>query len=123
MAPVPAVAASNRVVATDGGDPVESASRKVDFSRITPRQLQAYLDDMIAKDQIDPDDAVAMFGSIPGRWYTERPDAPIDFDSNIKAIADFNRNNGYPAIAVWYDGLSERMKLMEARSAPISVIA
>jgi hypothetical protein len=103
--------------------PSEDVSQRLDFSRMTPRQLHAYIDDMIFKGEIDPDDACALFGSIPMQWYKERPDTPIDVAANIQGIADFNRNNGYPAVAVWYDGLSERMKLMEARSAPISVIA
>lgn len=104
-------------------DPVEPASRPVNFSHISPRQLLAYVNDMISKDQIDPDDATSMVGSIPGAWYTERPDTPLDFASNIKAIADFDRNNGYAPLAAWYDGLSDRMKIMEARSSPVSVRA
>jgi hypothetical protein len=113
----------SRVVDVDQSEPSERSIKKVDFSRITPRQLQAYLDDMIAQDKIDPDDATSMFNSIPGEWYTDRPDVSIDFSSNIKGIAEFDRNNGYPALAAWYEGLAERMRIMEARSVHVSVMA
>lgn len=112
----------NAASATKMGS-AEGVSRRVDFSHMTPRQLNAYLDEMTFKGQIDPDDGGALFGSIPMEWYEERPDTPFDFASNIKAIADFDRDNGYPALAAWYDGLLERMKIMEARSSPFSAIA
>lgn len=112
--PLPALSAG-----ADGSKPVA----RIDLSRMTPRQLQAYVDDMIAKDRIDPDDAVALFGSIPLEWYDERPDVPIDLNANIKGMADFARDNGYDALAAFYRGLMERMKSMEACSVPLSVIA
>lgn len=90
---------------------------------MTPRQLHAYIDEMIFADQISPDDAGSLFGSIPLEWYEERPDTPIDVTSNIKGIAGFDRNNGYPALAAWYEGLAERMRIMEARSVHVSVMA
>ncbi len=113
----------SRAVDVDQSELCARSTQQVDFSRITPRQLQAYLDDMIAQDKIDPDDATSMFNSIPGEWYTDQPDVPIDFSSNIKGIAEFDRNNGYPALAAWYEGLAERMRIMEARSVHVSVMA
>lgn len=100
-----------------------SVRQRNDFSHMTPRQLHAYIDEMIFADQISPDDAGSLFGSIPLEWYEERPDTPIDVTSNIKGIAEFDRNNGYPALAAWYEGLAERMRIMEARSVHVSVMA
>ncbi|MET4677441.1 hypothetical protein [Luteibacter sp. ME-Dv--P-043b] len=116
-------ASVSRAAAVDQSESSARSTQRIDFSYITPRQLQAYLDDMIAQDKIDPDDATSMFNSIPGEWYADQPDVPIDFSSNIKAIAEFDRNNGYPALAAWYEGLAERMRIMEDRSVHISVVA
>jgi len=94
---------------------------RIDFSRITPRQLQAYLDENLKNGTIDIGDASALGSSIPGEWYTERADSPIDLKGTIKGIASFDRRNGYDTAAVFYEGLAARMSLMEQASARISV--
>lgn len=119
--PAPRRESSPKPDMSEKGAAAGGAQHLIDFSHMTPRQLQAYIDEMIFADQISPDDAGSLFGSIPFEWYEERPDTPIDLASNIKGIADFDRNNGYPELATWYDGLLERMKAMEARSVHISI--
>ncbi|WP_369926891.1 hypothetical protein [Xanthomonas sp. NCPPB 2632] len=121
--PVPTREPLPKSAISEKGTFAGSVQQRIDFSHMTPRQLHAYIDEMIFADQISPDDAGSLFGSIPLEWYEERPDTPIDVMSNIKDIADFDRNNGYPELAQWYDGLLERMKTMEARSVHISIRA
>lgn len=100
-----------------------STLKTVDFSNITPRQLHAYLDKMIMSGRIDGLDCSTLFGSIPGEWYTERPDVPMDLTSEIKGVMEFARDNGFGPLAAYYAGLTDRMKLMEAQGLPISVVA
>ena len=98
-------------------------SKTVDFSAITPRQLQAYLDEMITSERMSVDDGAALGSSIPGEWYTQQPDVPIDLRSNIRGIMEFARDNGFKPLAAFYAGLMDRMKMMEAQGLPISVVA
>lgn len=105
-----------------GSTPERSEAGRINFSHITPRQLHAYVDDMIRRDQIAPDDADALFGSIPLDLYTECPDSPINLKETINGIAEFDRRNGYDSLAVFYEGLAARMSLMEQRSLPVSVM-
>lgn len=95
----------------------------VNFSSITPRQLQAYLDRMLESGDIDVDDASSLGGLIPLDLYTECPDSPIDLRETVKGVAEFDRRNGYDALAAFYEGLATRMNLMEQRSQPVSVMA
>jgi hypothetical protein len=103
-----------------------SASRAVDFSNITPRQLQAYLDDRLMSGKIDGPDGLyctTLFGAIPGEWYAERPDVPIDLTKTIGSMTDFARDNGFSKLVSLYDGLMDWMKAMERQPAHISVMA
>ncbi|PTR34754.1 hypothetical protein C8J98_10110 [Luteibacter sp. OK325] len=103
-----------------------STPRAVDFSNITPRQLQAYLDDRLMSGQIDGPDGLyctTLFGAIPGEWYAERPDVPMDFTATISSMAGFARDNGFSKLVSLYDGLMDWMKMMETQPARISVIA
>ncbi len=98
-------------------------SRCIDFSRVTPRQLQEYLDEMIFSKQIDPDDATALSTSLPSGISELAPDTPIDLTAQIQGMIEFDRNNGFDLLATFYSGLLSRMKLMEDRSVHISVKA
>ncbi|NII54649.1 hypothetical protein [Luteibacter sp. SG786] len=97
---------------------------RVDFSRITPRQLQAYCDELIfTGGDAEFEDASALFTSLPSGIFESDPDKPIDLAGHIEGMIEFDRNNGFDALAVFYAGLLERMKLMEAKSVHLSVVA
>lgn len=104
-------------------EPASTSSKTIDFSNITPRRLQAYLDEMIMSERMDIDDGSALFNSLPRGWYADHADVPMDLTSNIKGIMEFARDNGFGPLAAFYTGLMDRMKLMEAQGLPISVVA
>jgi hypothetical protein len=95
----------------------------VDFSRVTPRRLQAYVNEMIKSDRMTAKDGTALCQSIPREWYSHRPDVPVDITSNIKSAIASARGNGSKPLAAFYASLMDRMKLMEAQGVPISVVA
>jgi hypothetical protein len=96
----------------------------IDFSRVTPRQLQAYCDELIfTGGKAEFEDASALFTSLPSGIFESAPDTPIDLTAQIKGMVEFDRNNGFDVLAAFYEGLLERMKLMEARSVHLSVVA
>ena len=97
--------------------------KSVDFSAITPRQLQGYLDELITSERLSVDDGAALGSSIPSEWYIQQPDVPIDLKSTITGIMEFARASGFKPLATFYAGLMERMKMMEAQGLPISVVA
>lgn len=104
----------------------EAVSKSVNFSHITPRQLQAFLDDRLMSGNVDGPDGLyctTLFGSIPGEWYTERPDEPMDMTSTIGSMADFARDSGFTSLVRLYDGLSDWMKMMQEQSVRLSVFA
>jgi hypothetical protein len=61
--------------------------------------------------------------AIPRGALQDAPDTPMDVRSMIEGIIEFDRLNGFDALAAFYTGLLERMKLMEDRSVHISVCA
>ena len=96
----------------------------VDFSRITPRQLQALCDDLIFNGgEAGFEDAVDLGNALPSGVFFEHPDTPIDLRAQIEGMVEFGRSNGFDALATLYSGLLERMTLMEARSVHLSVVA
>jgi hypothetical protein len=103
-----------------------SVPRAIDFSNITPRQLQAYLDSRLMSGQVDGPDGLyctTLFGAIPGEWYTERADVPMDMTATIGSMSGFARDHGFSKLVNLYDGLMDWMKMMEAQPARISVMA
>ncbi|NID15605.1 hypothetical protein [Luteibacter yeojuensis] len=127
--PVPGDA-SKAMRPSQGPQPQESRkqdrpplSNRIDFSRVTPRQLQEYLDEMIFSEQIDLLDATALSTSLPSGIFERAPDTPIDLRAQIEGMIEFDRNNGFDLLATFYTGLLERMKMMEDRSVHISVTA
>ncbi|MGN6093235.1 MAG: hypothetical protein ACTHOL_12850 [Luteibacter jiangsuensis] len=100
------------------------STARIDFSRITPRQIQDYCNELIFNGgDAEFEDASAIFTSLPSETFEGDPDTPIDLRGHIEGMIEFDRNNGFDALAVFYAGLLERMKLMEARSVHLSVVA
>lgn len=100
--------------------------KQIDFSKITPRQLHAFLDETVMSGKIDATEMLhcsTLFCAIPGEWYTEQPDVPLDLTATVASMADFARDNHSSSLARSYDDLLDWMKLMEARSARLSVMA
>ncbi len=106
-------------VRTPGSMPVGA----IDFSRVTPRQLQGYINAMIKNNHMTAREGSALNTSIPREWYTHRPDVPVDITSNIKGIMRAAHGDGSKPLAAFYASLMDRMKLMEAQSLPVSVVA
>jgi hypothetical protein len=103
--------------------PGATSSESLDFSNITPRQLHAYLDEMTISERMDIDDGTTLFNAVPRGLYADRPDVPIDLTSRIKSILEFNLDSDSKPLSMFYAGLMDRMKLMEAQGLPISVVA
>ncbi|MGE7139562.1 hypothetical protein ACQKIE_18200 [Luteibacter sp. NPDC031894] len=100
------------------------ASKGIDFSRITPRQIQSLCDELIfTGGEQEFDDASALGNSLPSGIFERAPDTPINLTGQIEGMIEFDRNNGFDLLATFYSGLLDRMKLMEARSVHISVKA
>lgn len=102
------------------------ASEAIDFSNITPRKLQAYVDERLMSGAVDGPDGLyctTLFDAIPAEWYTERPDVPMDLTKTIGSMTDFARDNGFSKLVNLYDGLMDWMKAMEGQPAHISVMA
>jgi hypothetical protein len=121
-------AASTNVAGTAVPSALDSrdSSKSVDFSKITPRKLQAYLDERLMSGHVDGPDGLycsTLFSAIPGELYAEQPDVPVDLTETIKSMSDFARNHGESKLVSLYNGLSDWMKMMEAQSVRISVVA
>ena len=99
------------------------SSESVDFSCVTPRQLQAYVNDMIKSGRMTTKEGSALSSSIPHEWYTMRPDVAVDFTANMKGKRDAAHVEGSSPLAAFYSALMGRMKMMEAQGLPISVVA
>jgi hypothetical protein len=105
---------------------VAANSKVIDFSHVTPRQLQTYLDDRLMSGAIDGPDGLyctTLFGAIPREWYTEQADVPIDLTGTIQSMTDFARDQGASKLVDLYGGLIDWMKMMEAQPAHVSVLA
>lgn len=109
-------------------DPAQAAGwsilKGIDFSRITPRQIQSLCNELIftgGKQEFE--DASALGNSLPAGIFERAPDTPIDLTGKIEGMIEFGRNNGFDLLATFYSGLLDRMKLMEDRSVHLSVMA
>lgn len=100
-----------------------SGVRRIDFSHITPRQLNAYLDEMIFSEQIDPMDATVLLGAFSSEQYERYPDKPVNLKAEIDGTMKFHADRGDVLMATWYAGLLERIDSMEQQSVHISVYA
>lgn len=101
-------------------------AKSPDFSRITPRQLQAFLDDRLMSGYIDGPDGLycsTLGGSIPGEWYTECPDMPVDLTATINSMTGFARVHDFSKLVSLYEGLSNWMRMIEVQPTHISVMA
>ncbi|HVI55048.1 MAG TPA: hypothetical protein VM621_08350 [Luteibacter sp.] len=104
----------------------KSAPDVIDFSNVTPRQLRAYLDDRLMSGRVDGPDGLyctTLFGSIPGEWYTERADVPMDLTATIDSMTGFARGQGSAKLVSLYEGLNDWMKMVEAQAKSLSVMA
>jgi hypothetical protein len=97
--------------------------RAVDFSHVTPRQLQTYANEMIKNGRMTAENGSASTRSLPHEWYDKRSDVAVDISANLHSSMASARNNGSQPLAAFYSGLTDRMKRMEAQSLPVSVVA
>lgn len=101
----------------------EGVKGSVDFTRITPRRLNAYLDEMIANDRIDPLDATVLGGVFSAEEYEKSPDRPVNLKAELEGTMKFHENHGDTLLATWYAGLMDRLETMEKQSMHVSVYA
>src|SRR6202000_846756 len=91
------------VIAQDGG----GVSGAVDFSRITPRQLQKFLDDRLMGGYVDGPDGLycsTLACAIPRDLEIEQPDVPVDLTATIESMNGFARDHGCSKLGNLYDG-------------------
>lgn len=101
----------------------EGVKGSVDFTRISPRQLNAYLDEMIASDRIDPLDATVLGGAFSAEEYDRFPDRPVNLKAELEGTMKYHENHGDTLLATWYAGLMDRLETMEKQSIHVSVYA
>lgn len=117
--------AKNAVSAVAKLEAKEQASgvRRIDFSHITPRQLNAYVDEMIFSDQIDLTDAGVLMGAISTDAFEHFPDAPVNLKGELQGTMKYYESHGDTLLATWYAGLLDRLETMERQSIHVSVYA
>lgn len=97
--------------------------KRLDFSNVTAREVGEYVDDLMSRGEIDPDDAAALAHCMPSAWYENNLDTPFNLRAEIESIRDFDKAHGFDFHAAFYEGLLQRMKLMEDRSVHVSIVA
>lgn len=104
-------------------DPLETGSGNgINFSRVTPRQLHAYLNELIFSNQIDLLEVGAFTGAVTGDEWLNQSDVPIDLRGRIQGQIEFDLDRG-GSLVEWYADALKHMDLLEARSVRLSVMA
>lgn len=96
--------------------------KRVDFSHITPRQLQNYINERIFSDTIDPDEATSIMGQLSTYQMRDAPDVPFDLRAQMTGTMEFHQDRGDP-LAAWYAHLIKRLDEMEAQSLRVDAFA
>ena len=96
---------------------------RLDFSNVTARQVGEYVDDLLARGAIDPDDAAALAHCMPSAWYDTNLDTTFNLRAEMESIRDYDKAHRLDVKAAFYEGLLQRMKLMEDRSVHVSIVA
>ena len=117
---MPAKAQGAAAASTDPEQP--TFEKRVDFSRITPRQLQAYINERIFSNSIDPDEATSIMNQLGATQMQESPDVPFDLRARLNGTMEFHMDAG-DGLAAWYEGLINLLDVMEAQSVFVSAMA
>jgi hypothetical protein len=102
------------------------ASKDIDFSRITPRALHAYIDEKVMSGDIGETEMLqcsSLFCSIPDEFYRDSPDVAVDVQSRVESMADFARAHEFSSQTKFYEQMLDWMKGSEAKSIHISLLA
>lgn len=122
-APLPTSSMPTSPVAAVASDIKGFVPSRIDFSRISPRQLEAWLDDMMMNGT--PEDfqtAHDISIMLPSDW-SEDDDTPMNLTVDIEGARDWNRTYGEARFADRLDSLLGRMKAVELRSIRIAETA
>jgi hypothetical protein len=99
-----------------------SVRKGVDFSHITPRQLNEYVNERIFANDISPDDAGGLMNMLSSNQMDDAPDVPFDLRARMQGMAEFLTDAG-DALGAWYAGLVKRLDDMEAQSVRLDAFA
>lgn len=99
-----------------------SIRKGVDFSHITPRQLNEYVNERIFANDIDPNEAGGLMNMLASNQMDDAPDVPFDLRARMQGFADFLMDAG-DALGVWYADLVKRLDDMEAQSVRLDAFA
>jgi hypothetical protein len=99
-----------------------SIRKGVDFSHITPRQLNDYVNERIFANDIAPDEADGLINMLNTNQMDDAPDVPFDLRARMQGMSDFLLDAG-DALGAWYAGLVKRLDDMEAQSVRLDAFA
>jgi len=99
-----------------------SIRKGIDFSCVTPRQLNEYVDARIFANDIDPDEADGLMNMLTSTQMDEAPDVPFDLRARMIGTKEFHQDRGDP-VAAFYASLIKRLDEMEAQSLRVDAFA
>ncbi|QWT20331.1 hypothetical protein KPL74_21635 [Bacillus sp. NP157] len=121
--PVSVVSAVPAVIAKKIQSPdTPDIPRNIDFSHVTPRQLNEYVDQLIFADRISAEDASGLMNMLYSNERWGAPDTPIDVRARMEGHRDFLLDL-HDARAGFYSGLLNQLDAFEATGLGVSVEA
>ncbi|KJV30730.1 hypothetical protein [Luteibacter yeojuensis] len=97
-------------------------SKKIDFSHVTPRQLEAYINERIFSNTIEPDDVTGIMNQLGATQMDDAPDVPFNLRAQLNGCRQYSEQTGSP-LAAWYAHLGKQLDIMQAQSVHLSVVA
>jgi hypothetical protein len=101
---------------------MSGVSKKIDFSHVTPRQLEAYINERIFSNTIEPDEVTGIMNQLGATQMYDAPDVPFNLRAQLDGCRQYSEQNGSP-LAAWYAHLGKQLDIMEAQSVHLSVVA
>ena len=121
---VPASQLTQPTRAPDSAAPVRAAEtfvldKGIDFSRITPRQLLAYVNEQQRLGTLDPMEGGSLIDQVGVSQWDDAPDVPFDLRARLQGTMEFHLDTK-SGLASWYAGLIDRLATLEAQSIRLS---
>lgn len=98
-------------------------SYRLDFSRISPRQLKVLLDELLTSGNPDDWEVGSDISMMLPCGLSYDDDTPMNLTADIEGARDWNRKYGEATLADRLDSLLGRMKVLEMRYTRISETA
>ena len=97
--------------------------KRIDFSRITPRQLSEYVDEQERLGLLSRDEGDALLNQVPVTLSDAGPyvqmDTPLNLRARLQGTMEFHLDTK-SGLASWYAGLIDRLATLEAQSIRLS---